>query len=248
MITISKDEQESRIGKSKAHAIANEIFEYADERVGHAEEVPKEELILACYERLSNLLGQWARKLDKLEKVNNEPAWLRKIVQKKELMDKRPLISYDSASLGFRVENLFFARERDMSQGQTRLSDDTMLVSEPSSMLTEDFKNLLAFCEENELEFYVDGFGSKEPGRTFRLAIYSPKLAVKSQMELREKIILALKIFSELSNTPTGKKQAVKRRTLISELEKTGQFDETLATKIVEVIIAGKLVPQGLLD
>lgn len=243
MITISKDEEERRAGKTVAHAIANEIFVYADERVGHAVGVSKDELILACYHRLGELLGQWARKLDKLEKVNEEPDWLSKFVHRKESREKRPMICYDSASLGFAVENLFFGKERNLPREQTTLTDDKILVSEPSCMLKEDFKNLLSFCEENCLDFYVDGFSSKQPGRTFRLAVYDSKLSIKSQMEFREKTLVALKVFKELSTTPRGAR-AIERKTLISELVKTGEFDELLASKVVEVLIATKLIPR----
>ena len=243
MITISKDEEERRAGKTLAHAIANEIFVYADERVGHAEGVSKDELILACYHRLGELLGQWARKVDRLEKVNKEPDWLSKFVQRKESREKRPLISYDSASLGFAVENLFFGKERSQLEEQTTLTDDKILVSEPSCMLKEDFKNLLSFCEENCLDFYVDGFSSKQPGRTFRLAIYDPKLSVKSQMEFREKTLVALELFKELSTIPNGV-QAIERKALIAKLVKTGEFDELLASKVVEVLIASKMIPR----
>jgi hypothetical protein len=244
MITVSSDEEENRHGKTLAHAIANEIFVYCDERVGHAEDVPKEELILASYERLGNLLGQWACKLDRLERVSQEPEWLRKFVQRKESDDKEPLISYDSVSLGFPVQNMFFAKERNNSQ--VKLSDDRILISEPASMFMEDFKNLILFCEENGLDFYVDGFNSKEPGRTFRLAVYAPKLKVSSQREFREKSLLAVQVFKELSNSPSGIK-AVERKVLIKELKRRGEFDEDLAKKIIEIVVSSKLIPQSLI-
>ena len=242
MITVSKDEDERRSQKSLANSIAHEIYEYADERVGHAEGVSREELMLACYHRLGELLAQWGKKLDKLERASQEPHWLEEYTKWKESSERRPMVAYDSVSLGFAVDNLFFAKEKG---DEKTLSDDLFLVSEPTSMVKEDFKDLLTFCEKNGLDFYVDGFSVKQPGRTFRVAVYVPKLGARSHLEFREKSLSALRVFMELSNTSSGK-QAVERKAFIEELMKTGDFDELLATKVVDVLVASGQIPRSL--
>ena len=242
MITVSKDEDERRSEKSLANSIANEVYEYADERVGHAEGVPREELMLACYHRLGELLAQWGKKLDKLERTSQEPHWLEEYTKRKESSEGRPMVAYDSVSLGFATDNLFFAKEKG---DEKTLSNDLFLVSEPTSMLMEDFKDLLTFCEENGLDFYVDGFNVKQPGRTFRVAVYVPRLGAGSHLEFREKSLSALKVFKELSNTSSGK-QAVERKAFIEELMETGDFDEFLASKVVDVLVASGQIPRSL--
>jgi hypothetical protein len=237
-ITVSKGEDERRAEHSLASSIAHEIYEYADERVGHAEGVSKEELMLASYQRLGELLAQWGKKLDRLEKISKEPEWLKEYVKNKEASEGRPMVYYDSLSLGFAVDNLFFAKEK----GQSTLSDDLLLVSEPSSMLMEDFNDLVAFCDKNGLDFYVDGFNTKRPGRAFRVCVYSPKLGSRSHLEFREKSLAALKLFKEISHD-----QPTPRQTLVDELVKTGEYDALLANKVVNVLAASGQIPKSLL-
>jgi hypothetical protein len=239
-ITVAKGEDERRGQASLVNSIAHEVFEYADERVGHAEGVSKDELMLACYHRLGDLLAQWGKKLDRLEKISEEPAWLKTFAKNKESNDGMPLIAYDSVSLGFPVDNLFFAKEK----GGNTLSDDLLLVSETSTMLMEDFKDLVAFCEKNGLDFYVDGFNTKQPGRTFRVALYRPKLATRSRLEFREKSIKALEIFNKLSK---GNSVSVARRALMESLIETGDYDELLASKVVNVLVSSGQIPKTLL-
>jgi hypothetical protein len=236
-IKVAKGEDERREDNSLANAIAHEIYEYADERVGHAEGVPKEELMIACYRRLGELLAQWGKKLDKLEKVSEEPEWLKEYVKKKEASGGMPLVSYDMTSLGFVVDNLFFAKEK----GESTLSSDLLLVSEPTSMLMEDFKDLVTFCEKNGLDFYVDGFNTKQPGSTFRLAVYVPKLGTRSRIEFREKSLAALNLFTTLSRG-----MPIERKSFVNELVKTGDYDEALANKIVEILVASGQIPKSL--
>jgi hypothetical protein len=242
MITVSRDEEERRAVRSTVDAIAHEIFEYADERVGHAENVPKEQLMLACYHRLGELLAEWAKKLDKLEKVSDEPNWLRAYFAKKESQGRKSVV-IDSISLGFPVDGLFFAKEKGQEKN---LSDDLILVSEPVSMVKEDFSDLIKFCEDNGLDFYVDGFNARQPGRSFRVSVYSPKISSKSRLELREKSILALGIFKELSSTSTGV-VAVERKVFINKLVGSGKFDELLASKVTELLIASGQIPKSML-
>lgn len=237
-ITVAKGEDERRAEKSLAASIAHEIYEYADERVGHAEGVPKDELMLTCYHRLGELLAQWGKKLDKLEKISEEPEWLKEFVKTKEASEGRPMVYYDSVSLGFAVDNLFFAKEK----GENNLSDDLLLVSEPTSMLMEDFKDLVTFCEKNGLDFYVDGFNTKLPGRTFRVCVYAPKLGARSHLEFREKSLVALRLFKTLSND-----KPVERKAFVAELVKTGEYDELLANKVVDVLLASGQIPKSLL-
>jgi hypothetical protein len=239
-IKVAKGEDERRAEKSLASSIAHEIYEYADERVGHAEGVPKDELMLACYHRLGELLALWGKKLDKLEKISKEPEWLKKYVKNKEAREGRPMVYYDSVSLGFAVDNLYFAKEK----GANTLSDDLLLVSEPTSMLMEDFKDLVSFCKENGLDFYVDGFNTKLPGRAFRVCVYAPKLGARSHLEFREKSLAALELFKKLSDD----KRVVERKAFVDELVKTGEYDELLATKVVDVLLASGQIPKSLLS
>ncbi len=242
MITVARDEDERRAKKTAVDAIAHEIFEYADERVGHAENVSKEELMLECYHRLGELLAEWAQKLDKLENLTQEPDWLKKYYVRKEISLGRTTVAIDSTSLGFSVDNLFFAKEK----GEPTLTDDVILISEPTSMIKEDFKNLVAFCDENGLDFYADGFSTKQPGRTFRVAVFLPKLSAKSRLELREKSLTALKFFKEITSTSSGI-QAVERKIFVEQLVKSGEFDQLLANKVVDLLLASGQIPKSLL-
>jgi hypothetical protein len=239
-ITVAKEEDERRGERTLASAIAHEIYEYADERVGHAEGVPKEELMLACYNKLGELLAQWAKKLDKLEKISEEPKWLKEFVNRKEKSEGRQMVQYDSVSLGFPVDNLFFAREKG---GESNFSDDLLLVSEPTSMMMEDFRDLVTFCETNGLDFYADGFNTKLPGGTFRIALYVPKLTARTRLELREKTLRALKLFDEIKT-----KDGIKRKDFVEALQKTGEFDELLANKVVDILDASGQIPQSVFE
>jgi hypothetical protein len=236
-IKIAKGEDERRAEKSLASTIAHEIYEYADERVGHAEGVPKDELMLATYQRLGELLAHWGKKLDRLEKISKEPEWMKQFVKSKEAAEGRPMVSYDSVSLGFAVDDPYFAKEK----GESTLSDDLLLVSEPTSMLMEDFKDLVTFCDKNGLDFYVDGFNTKLPGRAFRVCVYAPKLSAKSRLEFREKSIAALKLFKDLS----AGEGPLERKKLVQELVKTGEYDELLANRVVDVLLASGQIPKS---
>jgi hypothetical protein len=248
-ITVSKEEEERRESRnSLAGSIAQEIYVYADERVGHAEGVPRDELMLVTYHRLGELLAEWGKKLDKLQKVSEEPQWLKDYVRRKEASEGRAMVAYDFASLGFPVDGLFFAREKERNAS---LSDDLVLVSEPTSMLMEDFKFLVDFCEKYKLDFYVDGFNTRLPGRAFRMAIFRPKLSTKSQLEFREKSIAALKFFKELYSSKIaegGSTTMIGKEAFVNELVKTGEFDELLARKIVEVLVSSGQIARSALN
>ena len=122
LITVAKDEDDSH-AKTPIDKIAHEIFEFADETVGHAEGVPREKLILACYDKLGTLMAQWAQKLDKIEVKKIEPAWLKEVTKAKEQTEGVSLVAYDAASLGFEVEGLYFGQESREKKIERRLSD-----------------------------------------------------------------------------------------------------------------------------
>ncbi len=238
MITQEPDEYP----KSPEQIIADEIFEYADERVGHAENVAKDQLIFECYHKLGKLMAEWAKKMDKLEKVGKEPDWLGNFFKARER--KLGVASnIDSHTLGFAVDHLFFARENE------NLSDDLLLVSEPHSMLMEDFKNLIRLCENNGLDFYVDGFNTTLPGRTFRLSVYHVKHGTTplSRLEFREKTMFALQLFEKLSTELNGKRNPVETKAFVEALLKTGKFERDSAEKIVTALIESGQVPNRLI-
>lgn len=47
----------------------------------------------------------------------------------------------------------------------------TLVISEPYRIHMEDFRNLIKFCDENNLSFTVDGNAAWFPGRTFRILL-----------------------------------------------------------------------------
>ena len=74
-----------------------------------------------------------------------------------------------------------------------------MMVSQPNSMWMEDFKQLVRFCDQLGLDFYVDGFNTTLPGRTFRVVIYKPKNGPYDRLEFREKSLLGMQMYGELN-------------------------------------------------
>ena len=46
------------------------------------------------------------------------------------------------------------------------------LVSEPYHLTMKDVKELIKFCEENGLNFYIDGLSFHYPGHTLRIVIW----------------------------------------------------------------------------
>ncbi len=235
-------QQPNEYPKTPEQEIADEIFEYSDERVGHAENVSKEKLIYECYHKLGKLLAEWAKKLDEIEITDQEPQWLKKYLLQRE-SKLGAATSIDSASLGFAVEHLYFAKEKN-----PKLSDDSLLVSEPHTMLMEDFRSLSIFCEENGLDFYVDGFNRNLPGRTFRLSVYhlKPGSSPLSRTEFREKTMKVLSMFEKMSTGSEGRKIAVERLALEKELVKSGKFDAITAETIVAQLIETGQIPKHL--
>lgn len=236
LITASKNEGLHRGNRSRVESIAHQILEYADETVGHAEGVSREELILETYHKLGTLLAQWSKKIDKIERVYDEPRWLKEYVKQEEATQDRSWVEYGPAAFGFEVDNLFFAKEKP----PIKLSDDLLTISEPYTMWMEDFKELIDLCRRNHLDFYVDGFNSHQPGRTFRVVIYKPTSAPKSHREFREEALLALQVFADMHES-SGKE--VTREGFESALLQTGKFDQLSAERIIEILLAGKRIP-----
>ena len=236
LITASKNEELHRENRSRIESIAHQIFEYTDETVGHAEGISREELILETYHKLGTLLAQWSKKIDKIERVYAEPDWLKEYVKREEVTQDRSWVEYGPAAFGFEVDNLFFAKEKS----PVKLSDDLLTVSEPYTMWMEDFRELISLCERNQLDFYVDGFNSHQPGRTFRVVIYKPKSTPKSHREFREEALLALQVFAEMYER-SGKQ--VTQEEFESALLQTGKYDQLSAERIIEILLVGKRIP-----
>jgi len=197
LITVAKDEDNSHV-KTPIDKITHEIFEFADETMGHAEGVPREKLMLACYDKLGTLMAQWAQKLDKIEVKKTEPAWLKEVARTKEQME-----------------------------GERKLSEDYLMITQPRTMIMEDFKSLIAFCEKNRLDFYVDGFNTYQPGRAFRVVIYRLKEGKKPQnrRDFGEKTLKTLLIFGELSKSSEGKSHSVEKKIIVGEMMNSGKFE-----------------------
>jgi len=246
MITVAKDEDEGSSNKTPVERIAHEVYEYADETVGHAEGVPRDELMLACYHKLGLLMADWAKKLDRIDVKRSEPTWMRKFAKLREENNGISMMAYDTASLGFEVDGMFFAE--DKSDAKRRFSDDLLMVSQPYSMLKEDFKSLIEFCEENNLDFYVDGFNTRQPGRAFRVTVYHLKLGSKplSRKDYREKVLGTLLIFSELSTDSDGRAQSVERRVILDQMLRSGLFmDLTEASDILYTLEKSGQIPKS---
>ena len=238
VINLSKDEKEKDISKGRVHRIAHEVYDFADETVAHAEGVQKDELMLECYHKLGELLGQWAKKLDKIEGVQRQPTWLKEHIENEEKEEGRPWVDLGREFFGFEVDNLFFAKERSGAQ----LSDDALMVSQPFSMWMEDFRELVRFCEKLGLDFYVDGFNSRLPGRALRVVVYKPKHGPHTRLDFREKSLFAIQTFEELSRTNSG---SVKRQAVLDLLVASGKFDEPSAEKMLDTLIAGGRIPKS---
>jgi len=238
VIKLAREEKEIEISKGPAHRIAHDIYDYADETVGHAEGVSKEKLTLECYLKLGSLLAQWAKKLDKLENANARPLWLKEYIDV-ETRSGRPMVDLGSETLGFEVNHLFFAKEKRESQ----LTDDLMMVSQPNSMWMEDFKQLLRFCEQLGLDFYVDGFNTTLPGRTFRVVIYKPKSGPHERLEFRENSLLGMQMYQKLQQKNDGMRP--NKNSLIECLFESGKFqDRKSAEKLIDFLAASRLIPK----
>jgi hypothetical protein len=238
VINLAKDEKEKEISRGPVHRIAHEVYDFADETVAHAEGVPKDELMLECYHKLGGLLAQWAKKLDKIEPVAARPLWLEEQIRSEEKTRAHDWVDLGRESLGFEVENLYFAREK---KGQ-QLSADLLMVSQPKSMWMEDFKELVRFCDALGLDFYVDGFNTKLPGRTYRIVIYKPKDGPHKQLDFRENSLFAIQSFEQIKkesgSVPTFS-------SLVEFLIDSGRFeDKTSAERFLSVLMSAGLIPQ----
>jgi len=237
VVNLSKDEKEREISKGPVYRIAHEVYDFADETVAHAEGVPKSELMLECYHKLGTLLAQWATKLDKIERIEARPEWLVEYIEAEENERSRPLVDLGRESLGFEIDNLYFAKERT----DTQLSDDLLMVSQPKSMWMEDFKELVRFCDSLGLDFYVDGFSTKLPGRTFRVVIYKPKNGQHKRLDFRENSLFLIQSFEKLkreSGTPSKGK-------LIELASSSGRFDDRhSAEKLLETLMQAGVIPK----
>jgi hypothetical protein len=238
VIKLAREEKEIEISKGPVHQIARDIYEYADETVGHAEGVSKDELMLECYLKLGSLLAQWAKKLDKLENANARPVWLKEYIDE-ESTKGRPMVDLGSETLGFEINHLFFAKEKSESD----LSDDLMMVSQPNSMWMEDFKQLVRFCDKLGLDFYVDGFNTTLPGRTFRVVIYKPKNGPYQRLELREKSLLGMQMYEKLKQKNNGLRPS--KKSLIESLSESGKFqDRKSVEKLIDFLVSSRLIPK----
>ncbi len=236
VINLAKVEKEKEISRGEVYRIAHEIYDFADETVAHAEGVSREELMLQSYHKLGTLLALWAKKLDKIERVNSRPHWLEQHIETQERVKGFPLVDLGPESLGFEVDNLFFARETKEQQ----LSDDLMMVSQPKAMWMEDFKELVRFCDTLGLDFYVDGFNTTLPGRTFRVVIYKPKNGPHKRVEFREKSLFAMQLFEKLKQEGQPTKSVFK-----DLLESSGKFeDPNSAEKMIDFLVTNRLIPK----
>lgn len=116
IIKLASEEKEKEISKGPIHRIAHDVYDYADETVAHAEGVPKDELMLECYHKLGTLLAIWAKKLDKVDRVNARPLWLEEHIKAEKNGDGRLWVDLGRETLGFEVRNLFFAEEKKVHQ------------------------------------------------------------------------------------------------------------------------------------
>jgi hypothetical protein len=238
LINLAKDEKEKDILKGPAQRIAHEVYDFADETVAHAEGVSREELMLECYHRLGMLLAQWAKKLDKIEKVNSQPKWLKEHIELEEKSRGRSWVELGRESFGFEVDSLFFGKEKKNAQ----LSDDTLMVSEPYTMWMEDFKELIEFCNTNNLDFYVDGFNTHLPGRTMRVVVYKPKSGGPHTHEgFRENTLVAVQVYENLLRG----KDSIERKTFAEALIGTGKFDGDSAERMIETLIVSNRIQKS---
>ena len=241
VIKLAKDEKEKDAVKDPVHRIAHEVYDFADETVAHAEGVSQEELMLECYHTLGKLLAQWAKKLDKIEPVKAQPAWLKEHIQDEEKTLGRSWVELGRESFGFEVDGLFFAREKKNAQ----LSNDTLMVSQPNTMWMEDFQGLIKFCEKNNLDFYVDGFNTRLPGRAMRVVIYKPKSgAPHTRLEFRESAFLAIQIYGQLAEG----KEWIAKEDLLDALVQSAKFDRASAERVLEMLAASGRIPKTRMD
>ena len=238
VINLAKDEKEKDATKNTVHRIAYEVYDFADETVAHAEGVPRSELMLECYHKLGTLLAQWAKRLDKIEGVSARPLWLKNFIELGETQRGRPLVDLGRESLGFEIDNSYFAKEKT----NTQLSDDLLMVSQPKSMWMEDFRELLKFCDSLGLDFYVDGFNTKLPGRTFRVVVYKPKNGQHKRLDFRENSLFIVQLFEkfrrENGHTPS-------KEQLIELIDQSGKFeDRNSVEKLLETLALAGVIPK----
>lgn len=240
MVNLSRDEKGKDLSRGAVHRIAHEVYDFADETVAHAEGVSREELMLECYHKLGTLLALWAKKLDKIERVNSRPLWLESYaLSEEEKEGGRPLVDLGRETLGFEVRDLFFAREKRDPQ----LSEDLLMVSQPDSMWMEDFKELVRFCDLLGLDFYVDGFSTKQPGRTLRVVIYKPKDGPHKSQNFREQALLVIQIVEKLKTE--NKDEIVSKESVIDQMMSSGKFSErSSAEKLVDILSSGAAIPK----
>jgi hypothetical protein len=237
VIHLAKDEKEKDALKGTVQGIAHEVYEFADETVAHTEGVSREELMLECYHKLGKLLSEWGKKLDKIERVNAQPAWLKEHIESEEKNQGRTWVELGRESFGFEVDGLFFAQEKN----GTHLSEDLLMVSEPFTMWMEDFKGLVHFCDQNGLDFYVDGFNTHLPGRTMRVVVYKPKSGTPhTHQEFRESALLATQIYErELQG-----KDTIAKSDLIDALINSGKFGRDSAERVIATLVASGRIPK----
>jgi len=238
IIKLAREEKEKDISKGPVHRIAHDVYDYADETVAHAEGVSRDELMLECYHKLGGLLGQWAKKLDKIERVNARPLWLEEQIRAEKNGGGQHWVDLGPETLGFEVSNLFFAREKK----EQHLSNDLLMVSQPKSMWMEDFKELVRFCDALGLDFYVDGFNTTLPGRTFRVVIYKPKEGPHKRSVFRENALFAIQSFNELRRKSDDIHST---ESLTDLLVSSGRFENReSAEEIIDFLISNGLIPE----
>ena len=115
-------------------------------------------------------------------------------------------------------------------------------------MIMEDFKSLIAFCEKNGLDFYVDGFNTRQPGRAFRVVVYRLKDGKKpqSRRDFGEKTLKTLLIFGELSKSSDGKTHSVERKIIVDKMMNSGRFEsEEEALSFLDGLASSGQIPKS---
>lgn len=117
------------------------------------------------------------------------------------------------------------------------------MVSQPNSMWMEDFKELVRFCDKLGLDFYVDGFNTTLPGRTFRVVIYKPRDRPHKGIDLRENALFAVQAFNEIRRESDGSLPSKQR--FLGFLISSGKFEnEDSAEKIIGSLMSSGLIPK----
>jgi hypothetical protein len=230
MISGLEERKYATIAEERAAKIVEEV----DEIVGHTTDINKEELMNATYLELGKLMARWAKKLDRIEKRSDRhPDWVKNYVMQRGKEVNQFLPQLSTATVGFKLEDISYGQDRDGN-----LSDDLILLSEPFSMWMEDFDQLVAFCKKNGLDFFVDGFNRRLPGRCFRVAIFRPKTGRVSRNAMREKELMALQVFDDMRS------DAVEESAFIVALVHTNEFDESSAEKMVKTLLGSGQIPR----